>query len=45
MGPASTKLISVYFAYALMIPFLTVERVRTLNGIQILGFDTINGRF
>ena len=45
MGPAGTKLLSVNFAYALMILFLMCEGVRPLNSFQILGLEPVNGRF
>ena len=45
MGPAGTKRLSVNFSLALMIPFLTGERVRLLKGFQILGIETVNGCF
>ena len=45
MGPAGTKRISINFASALMIPFLTGEMVRLIKGFLILGLEPVNIRF
>ena len=45
MGPDGTKRLSVDFAYALMIPFLTDEMIRPLKVFQILGLEPVNSCF